>query len=45
MIITKEDVKIRYKEYNKKYFGGVLKSCNCHILKGDSFWGRRGGYF
>lgn len=30
MIITNEDIKIRFDEYNKKYFGGVLPKCKCH---------------
>ena len=26
--ITKEDIRVRYKEYNRLYFGNQLKHCN-----------------
>lgn len=40
MKITKEDIKTRFDEYNKKYFNGVLPSCKYHIFKSSSFFGR-----
>lgn len=33
MRITKEDVKIRFDEYNKLYFGGCLSPCKCHVIR------------
>jgi len=36
MRITKEDIKVRFDEYNEKYFGGVLQPCKCHIAKEKS---------
>lgn len=38
--ITKEDIKVRFIEYNKKYFNGILPSCKYHIFKGNGFFGR-----
>jgi hypothetical protein len=33
MKITKEDIKVRFDEYNKKYFDGILTPCKCHVNK------------
>ena len=33
MRITKEDIRVRFDEYNKKYFDGVLQPCKCHVKK------------
>ena len=32
MRVTAKDIKIRFDEYNKKYFNGVLLPCNCHVI-------------
>ena len=31
--ITKEDIRIRYKEYNRLYFGNQLKHCKFSVQK------------
>ena len=31
--ITKEDIRIRYKEYNRLYFGNLLKHCDFSVQK------------
>ena len=33
MNITKEDIAVRFDEYNGKYFGGVLAPCKYHIIR------------
>ena len=33
MRITKEDIKVRFDEYNKLYFGGCLSPCKYHIIR------------
>jgi hypothetical protein len=33
MKITKEDIKVRFDEYNKKYFDGILTPCKYHVNK------------
>lgn len=32
IIVTKEEIKKRFDEYNKLYFGGVLGKCRFHVL-------------
>ena len=31
--ITKEDIRVRYKEYNRLYFGNQLKHCKFSVQK------------
>ena len=33
MKLKKEDILIRFEEYNKKYFDGVLPPCKCHVIR------------
>ena len=33
MKITKDDIKIRFNEYNQKYFNNILQPCKYHIIR------------
>lgn len=33
MKLKKEDILIRFEEYNKKYFDGVLPPCKCNVIR------------